>query len=161
MELQDITTPQANEPPAVRYARLHRAVERGLASDEVWKELAEVCISLGHTDEAVRVLKKMGDSAVRARLESQLARMGLIAAKEITPATAPVHGPVAFDPDRRSQPADPLGGTAGPPAQPTLSEHLVDALQFLCHQHMPWVALIGTLAFPMVIGIGGFLTGGG
>lgn len=161
MQLQDITTPPPNEPPAVRYARLHRAAERGLASDELWKELAEVCVTLGHTDEAIRVLRRMSDGALRSRLEVQLARMGVIAAKEITQASTVDHGQAAFIAQRHGHPAAAATDEVEPPPPPSVTEHLLDALQYLCHQHMPWVALVGTLAFPLMIGIGGFLTGGG
>jgi hypothetical protein len=42
-----------------------------------------------------------------------------------------------------------------------LADHVVDAFQFLFHQQMPWLVLITTLAFPLVVGVGGFLNAGG
>jgi hypothetical protein len=42
-----------------------------------------------------------------------------------------------------------------------LQEHVVDAVQYLLLQHMPWLVLFTTMAFPLVVGVGGFLTAGG
>ena len=49
-----------NGLPEQRRATLHRAIERGLDSDELWKELAEVSLELGYDDEAYfsRLFKK-------------------------------------------------------------------------------------------------------
>ncbi|MBK8101529.1 MAG: hypothetical protein IPK26_30990 [Planctomycetes bacterium] len=51
--------------------------------------------------------------------------------------------------------------TTAQPSTPTLTEHCLDAGEFLLQQHMPWVALLTMAVFPLVVGIGGFLTAGG
>ena len=40
----------------MRYAALHRAVDQGMASDEVWGDLVETCLELGLYDEALSAL---------------------------------------------------------------------------------------------------------
>ena len=46
-------------------------------------------------------------------------------------------------------------------APPGALEHLKDAAQYLLHQSMPALVLITVLSFPLVVGVGGFLTAGG
>ena len=38
---------QTTELAPDRYARLHRAIERGQANEETWAQLTAVCIKLG------------------------------------------------------------------------------------------------------------------
>src|SRR5262249_10165016 len=140
------------ESPQQRYANLHRAIERGLDSDEVWKELADVSLSIGHGDEAVRCMRRVRNETIRLALESRLARLGLVPMPP-RPASPPGRAPAGN------------GGTAhavaGEHEHLGLRDHVVDAFQYLFHQHMPWLVLVTTLAFPVVIGVGGFLTAGG
>jgi hypothetical protein len=61
--------------------------------------------------------------------------------------------------------AAPARGNHKPPADAkpepfVLADHLRDAFQFLAHGHTPILALITTLAFPLVVGLGGILTAG-
>jgi hypothetical protein len=145
VQLESHATPP-RETPQQRYANLHRAIERGLDSDEVWRELAEVSASIGHGDEAVRCVRHVRNEAVRYTLESRLIRLGLMSERA------------------RSHPAAPAASGAGPGAHDTqhgLRDHVVDAFQYLFHQQMPWLVLLTTLAFPLVVGVGGFLTAGG
>lgn len=147
MQLESHATPQ-RESPQQRYANLHRAIERGLDSDEIWKELADVSLSIGHGDEAVRCMRSIRNDAARFALESKLARLGL------TGAPVPGRAPTA--------PGAAPGAAPGPRANEahTLRDHVTDAFQYLFHQHMPWLVLLTTLAFPLVVGVGGFLTAG-
>lgn len=154
MQLESHATP-AMETPQQRYANLHRAIERGLDSDEVWKELADVSLRLGHGDEAVRCMRHIENEANRLALASRLARLGLIQEHGAPTVSTAEH------------PAAPAASDAGPAAPseahgpPRLVDHVVDALQYLMHQHMPALVLFTTLAFPLVVGVGGFLTAGG
>ncbi|MBX3462691.1 MAG: hypothetical protein KF830_05945 [Planctomycetes bacterium] len=154
MQLESHATPP-KETPQQRYATLHRAVERGLDSDEVWRELAEVSLRLGHGDEAVACLRRIRNPALHAALESRLVRLGLI------------EDPAARNALSRRHPRAPAAGHAGGGEghgrsdTPGLGEHVLDAFQYLCHQHMPWLVVVTTLAFPFVVGLGGFLTAGG
>lgn len=154
MQLESHATP-AMETPQQRYANLHRAIERGLDSDEVWKELADVSLRLGHGDEAVRCMRRIQSESTRLALASRLGRLGLIEEQGATSVSNAEHSgaPAASD----AGPAAP-SEAQGPPR---LSDHVVDALQYLMHQHMPALVLFTTLAFPLVVGVGGFLTAGG
>jgi len=141
VQLENIATPQEDSTPQLRYASLHRTVERGMASDEVLRELVEICLQLGHTDEAVRVHATMKAGAARDHVSALLARRGLI----------------ARTPDPRT--ADDM--EVEETGEPSIAEHALDAVQYLCQGHMPAVALLTMLAFPIVVGVGGFLTSGG
>lgn len=140
MHLENIATPQEDSTPQSRYASLHRTVERGMASDEVLRELVEICLQLGHTDEAVRVHASMKAGPTREHVGALLARRGLIARS--------ADATIAED----GEAAD---------VEPSIAEHALDAVQFLCQGHMPAVALLTMLAFPVIVGVGGFLTSGG
>jgi hypothetical protein len=157
VKLESYATPQL-ETPQQRHASLHRAIECGLASDDIWKELADVCLRLGKGDESVRCMLQIADRGKRIALASRLARLGLI--------EAPPEVLSAFDHHCRPK-AD---GASGEPKPKTegdelwdyrLTDHVLDAFQYMAFQHMPWLVLITTLAFPGVIGVGGFLTAGG
>lgn len=160
------TPPQAS--PQQRHAALRRAVERGLDSDELWNDLAVVCLELGFDDEASRCVRRLRNPTLRLALESRLERRGTTSVHPgrstatIGKGAAPhAKAPAASD-------AGPREGDEPPPVSRRdrfeiagLSEHLVDAVQFLFQQHLPWLALLTTLAFPLVVGVGGFLTAGG
>ncbi len=150
MQLESHATPPRTSPQQ-RYANLHRAIERGLDSDEVWRELADVSVSLGHKEEAVQCVQRIRNDTMRLALESRLARLGLMVAA-IDPATT-VHDVAPAASNAGTRPA------AAADAH-RLRDHVVDAFQYLFHQHMPWLVLVTTLAFPLVIGVGGFLTAG-
>lgn len=153
MQLESHATP-TQETPQQRYATLHRAIERGLDSDEVWRELAEVSLQLGHTDEAVNCLRRIRGAVVQQLVRSRLVRAG--AMQERT-------GPAAAD-HAAAPAASDAGGRRHQPTRNNstrLQDHVVDAVQYLLHQHMPLLVLMTTLAFPVVVGMGGFLTAGG
>lgn len=139
MQLDNITTPSAEQTPELRYASLHRAVERGMASDEVLRQLVEICLQLGHVDEALRVHATMNPGAARDLVTSRLIRKGVLDADSPP------------DEQPRSKSAD----------SPVLKEHVIDAIQYLSQSYMPAVALMTMLAFPIIVGLGGFLTAGG
>ncbi|MEQ1630771.1 MAG: hypothetical protein ABL997_00265 [Planctomycetota bacterium] len=144
MQLEKIATPQEDSTPELRYASLHRAVERGMASQEVLRELAEICLRLGHVDEAVRVHAGMKPGPLREHVASRLSRQGLI---ERNAGAQPL--------------ARPLEGTSSEDdGQPSVHEHALDSIQYLTQGYMPAVALATMLAFPLVVGIGGVLTSG-
>ncbi|MFM1873874.1 MAG: hypothetical protein RL398_3296 [Planctomycetota bacterium] len=157
MQIESHATP-LNASPQLRYAALHRAIERGLASDEVWRELAEVCVALGHRDEAARCPDRIVSPMQRRAVLHRLERAGI--------AVAAPSG--ATNADAKAIPAGWFDESHGHSAAhgdhdhaaPRLREHLQDALQYLLMQHMPGVALAATLAFPLLVGLGGLLTAG-
>lgn len=140
MQLENIATPQEDATPQLRYASLHRTVERGMASDDVLRELVEICLQLGHHDEAIRVHGSMKAGPVRDHVGALLARRGLISRSA----------------DHQAVEDDGLDES-----EPSVAEHALDAVQFLCQSHMPAVALLTMLSFPLIVGLGGFLTAGG
>ena len=144
LRLDDIATPQEESSPQLRYASLHRAVERGMASPEVYRELVETCLELGHVDEATRIHASMDECSTRDWIGSKLIRCGLLNEQEAASGTT--------DHDHHED---------APQQDPTVGEHIKDALQFLCQGHMPAVALLTMLAFPIIVGIGGFMTADG
>ena len=133
--------------PQERYAELHLAVERGLDADECWQELAAVCLQLGEHSEAEASARRVRAVTIRLSLLSKISRERARAAAR--PPVSHCEAPAASD----------AGLKAADQHPPTLREHVVDALQFLVHQHMPWLALMTTLAFPLVVGVGGHLIG--
>lgn len=145
MQLGNIATPQEESTPELRYASLHRAVERGMASQDVFRELAEICLQLGHLDEAVRVHEGMEPGPLRDHVASRLRRRGLLDAAHPAPSAAEA----------------PRGASARPSEDSaSISEHLLDAVHYLAQGSMPAVALSTMLAFPIVVSAGGMLTGG-
>jgi hypothetical protein len=142
VQLEKIATPQEDSTPELRYASLHRAVERGMASQEVLRELAEICLQLGHVDEAVRVHAGMKPGPLRDHIASRLSRKGLME-----------HQAGARALDRPP-------GDEGEDGHPSVHEHALDSVQYLTQGYMPAVALATMLAFPLVVGIGGVLTSG-
>lgn len=171
MQLESHATPTRESPPQ-RYATLHRAIERGLDGDEVWNELAEVCLVLGLDDEAARCARQLRNPTLRLALESRLGRRGFGPDARPTDAAPPAAPPAATDPQQHvvAPAASDAGPTATATAQPAvrrdrfelggLGEHLADAVQFLLWQRMPWLVLPILLSFPLVIGLGGLLTAG-
>ena len=133
-----------------------------MVSDSVWRELAEVSHALGHTNEAVRCVERLGDEPSRHALLAKLKK------QRSGPGHAPdgsTEAPAASDAgaDRRAKaPANRVTPSQSEAwvEEPPLRDHLADAVQFLGTQHMPWVTLVTMLAFPLVIGLGGFLTAG-
>jgi len=157
VELENIASPPPQQTPQHRYASLHRAVERGLASDEVWFEMASVCLELGNDEEAVRAFRNMTGGALQNRLASTLEKRGLIVPGEQLPQQAA--GKATGLRGRGTAAANATDVLEDTP--PTPWEHVVDAFQYLFLERMPLLVLVATLSFPLVVGLGGFLTAGG
>jgi hypothetical protein len=168
VQLESHATPFGGSPQQ-RYATLHRAIEQGLDSDDVWFELASVSAQLGHSGEAMRCAARINNADRRVKAERTLLKAdGSGSSGRSTAAGAK---PEAVKQVGRIDPAAaPAASHAGPtkgPANaaadgpPRVLDHLVDAGQYLMHQHMPWLVLTTMLAFPLVVGLGGFLTAGG
>ena len=151
MELESHATPPPAESPEQRYATIHRAIERGLESDELWKDLALVSAELGHNEEALRCLGKIVNPHVLKTVEHRLRRQGLVNPKKGQNNAAAA---------RMARKAETTAPETAHPGY-TLRDHVVDAFQYLFHQHMPLIVLVATLAFPLIVGVGGILTGGG
>lgn len=150
MHLESHATP-LGESPQQRYASLHRAIERGLASDELWAELATVCESLGNRGEAVHCLHRIHADAMRTRVERAV--LGF----ETRPADLHTEAPAASNAGSRDRAPATRRLQERPPS---VADHLVDAVQFLGQGQMPGLALSAMLAFPLVVIVGGVLSAG-
>ncbi|MFN3243458.1 MAG: hypothetical protein ACE37K_18285 [Planctomycetota bacterium] len=150
MHIESHATPFGGTPQQ-RYATLHRAIEQGLDSDDVWVELASVCQAMGHRGEALHCVQRIHDDERRARSERALLSPAERRKKDHPGAPAASHAGRSAR-DSRDARSDELPGVA---------EHLTDACQYLLHQQMPMLVLTTMLAFPLVVGVGGFLTAGG
>ena len=160
MQLESHATPFGGSPQQ-RYATLHRSIERGLDSDDIWFELALVSAQLGHPGEAICCAARVINPARRAQAEQALQDYS----ERSTAVTDQPDNDSSID-QRGSTKARTVSNArstkANPEADkpPRVVDHLVDAGQYLMHQHMPWLVLSTMLAFPLVIGLGGALTAG-
>jgi hypothetical protein len=134
LHLEKLATPVSSDTPHRRYAALHRAMESGMASNATWRELAEVCLQLGHHDEALTAYGKLADPGLRREVERLLQR-------------------------RRLLPPGPSSEQDNEEALPrTLKDDIADSARILFEDHMPLTTVVTTLTFPVVVGLGGFLT---
>lgn len=150
MKMESHATPLEGTPQQ-RYATLHRAIEQGLDSDDLWCELASVSSTLGHQSEARRCVSRIRDAARRTKFERAFAlgnKSRSTAADH--PAAAPAASNAGPNPRKRPEKKD----------DPGVVDHLIDAGQYMVHQHMPWLVLTTMLAFPLIVGVGGLLTAG-
>ncbi len=129
------------EIPQRRYASLHRALEQGKESDASWVELTKVCVQIGNTDEAVKAARNVKDAAERHHLERYLMRLGLMER-----------------PSERTRREEKERVTVN--LESTFKDEVSSAFRFLFEDHMPLTVMVATLTFPLVIGLGGFLTSG-
>jgi len=166
MRLEQLGAPQ-QETPQLRYAVLNRAVENGLASDEVWKDLVHVCLELGLHSEAIRAWRNLQDSPAKYALESLLLSRP-DAVEQATQSDAAAAATDARNPTAdlcRSLPKDGratngrrhTGVAHVGPDRPTVREHLAEALHFLMQDQVPIAALVATVSFPLLLGLGGFV----
>lgn len=132
MQLEQLATPVSVDSPHRRYATLHRALESGIASDATWREMTEVCLVLGHRDEALLSCQRIREPRIRRDAEHLLQRHGLL-----------------------TRSAD---GEQADEMPHTVKEDVLDATRVLFEDHMPLTTIVTTMTFPIVVGLGGFLT---
>lgn len=138
MQLEQLGTPVEVDSPHRRYAALHRAIDSGMASDATWRELVNVCLLLEHRDEALRAFRRLTGVQARRDVEALLIHRGLLEPEATSPET----------------------GTPATAAAPGLREETLEAARVLFEDHMPLTTAVATLTFPLVVGLGGFLTAG-
>ena len=136
MQLEQFSTP-VNESPAVRYARLHRAIDQGLCSPRARLELGMTCLELGKADEALICCRLLPGGPERARLAALLAQRGIKIA---------------------AAPPGSARGAVNAEAPTSFLDEVVDAFRFLFEDHMPATLVVATLSFPALMGLGGLLT---
>lgn len=121
-----------------QYALIHRAVENGEANDALWQSMVNVCIDLDKKDEAIHALDQISDAGLRRSLRRQLAHRGWhTKAREEETAQVTV-----TDADMN----------------PSTREKLEDSLRFLFDGRTAWALLVGTVAFPVLLALGGIVT---
>ena len=149
MNIEDITAPPPRLSPQMRYASLHRAVEGGLATDRTWAELIEVCLELELNDEATSCFWHIDEAATRRRLLAGMQKRGLMLDVSLGAAESgdPTNSPAAGPPRVRDE-------------SDSIAERILDGFRFLFLEHMPLTAVVATVTFPIVVGLGGFLTAG-
>lgn len=138
MQLEHLATPVEVDSPHRRYAALHRAIDSGMASDATWRELVNVCLLLNHRDEALRAFRRLTGVQARRDVEALLIHRGLL--------------------EPEAPPAE-VGAPAAA-AAPGLRDETIEAARVLLDDHMPLTTAVATLTFPLVVGLGGFLTAG-
>lgn len=127
------------DSPERRYSWLHRAIEQGHATDNIWAELSRVCCRLGYKTEAIKGIHSIQDPEFRYKAEMFLVRQGLL------------DHPSSLDNKRL---------TAQKPTRRTLQEEVMDSFSYLFLEHMPFTVMASALVFPVVLGLGGVLTTG-
>ena len=65
--------------PEVRYAQIHRDLEKGLDSERLWAQLCDVCLRLGKVGEAARTLRHIHTPSLAMHLTKMLESHGVIA----------------------------------------------------------------------------------
>ena len=144
MQIHNTAKPQPSQPQQLRYATLHRTIDKGMGTDAVWSRLSRVCVELGFNDEAVQAYREIETPHLCLSLGVLLARHGLISESEL--------------------PARSSGYSSSPYAaveaytESGFRQRVTDPFQFLFLDHMPLTVIVATLTFPLVVGLGGFLT---
>ncbi|MHC5070479.1 MAG: hypothetical protein ACYTGO_08320 [Planctomycetota bacterium] len=133
-------TPNPHEAPEQHYAALHRALDRGPGNDEIWTELTRICVKIGNNNEAIQAARCIKDPSARAFIQRWLASKGLE--------------------DRRPRTIEKDWDEFEKLLQPSFKEELSGAFRFLLEDHMPLTVMFTALTFPLVVGLGGFLTHG-
>ena len=148
MQIQNTAKPQQSQTPQLRYASLHRTIDRGMGSDDVWSELSRACVALGFNDEAVKAYRKVETPHMCRSLGVLLARHGLISGSE----------PPARSSGSSHAPSSSRYAAVEDHPEPGFRQLVTDPFQFLFLDHMPLTVIVATLTFPLVVGLGGFLT---
>jgi hypothetical protein len=138
LETHIASAPTPAITPQTRYASLHRSIEKGMHCDATYVELVKVCVLLKKNDEALRTFEKVKSPRERIHLQSLLLNHRVITSPVLTP--------------------EECGLEHADSVQVTHKEDVVSACHFLFQEHMPLTAITLTLAFPLVIGLGGFIS---
>jgi len=124
-----------------RYARLHRLIENGGATDEVRRQLISACVTLGKEVEAVRMFEELEDPGIRRGCRRTLSRLGWVSEHGATEESGDLMVTEAM-------------------LNLSVREKLADAATMLYEPRLRPIALGGTMVFPLCLGVTGFLTAG-
>ena len=133
-------TSSSREAPHRRYSALHRALDQGGDSDALWAELARVCVKIGNDNEALQASRQIKDYSERTLMQRWLKGQGL---------NEQAHTPL--EPELQQSERLMRSG---------LREELSGAFRLMFEDHMPLTVMVCTLTFPLVVGLGGYLTQG-
>lgn len=134
---ETITAAPTRLSPEMRYASLHRTIENGMDTDRTWLELVQICIELERRDEARAAFEHVHEPSLRRRAFNVLAAAGVKVAMP------------SGDGNHPSQAKD---------TRHSLIEWIADGFRYLFLDHMPLTTVVATVTFPLVVGLGGFLT---
>ncbi len=137
MHLEKLAAPPPEQTAQQRYASLHRALEKGMATDVTWAQLCAVCIKLNRLDEALNAYHRVQNVRERRSLRHDLTRRGVQVAE------VPVQVRLATD-----------------ESQSPVRDAFEDAVHFLANDHMPVTLMALTAVFPLVVGAGGLMMRG-
>ncbi len=144
MKLEEFGAPLPAESPERKYASLHRTIEAGSADDRIWAELVHTCLTLHRPEEALAALGHIDDPMLRERSQKLIASVGVQGQQRVT--TADTMTRTATARAMASQHEESIG------------ENIADSFRFLFNDQMPLIVIFATLTFPLVVGLGGFLT---
>ncbi len=150
MNIDPIAAPQS-QSPELRYASLHRSVENGLATERTWAELLDVCLVLGRNEEALRAFDYLRDPSLKRRKAHRLQAAGIRCEALREPPKPRPRASQVHRPQPRAQ-----GGAA--PLRAEAAEIFGDSLRYLFLDHLPVTLIVATVTFPLLIGLGGFLS---
>ncbi|HMQ23988.1 MAG TPA: hypothetical protein PKE00_15970, partial [Planctomycetota bacterium] len=130
LNVQQVGSPQ-EQSPELRYAQLHRDLERGLESERAYADLARVCIELGKIGEAAKTLRHVQSPELTLEITRLLATQGVIAhgIGLANPAgLGSAHQRAASDPRARALPQPPASrGTVAAGAERVASPQAMSA----------------------------------
>lgn len=145
MHIEEFGAPLPSESPERKYASLHRTIEAGSATDRTWSDLVHCCLLLHKYDEALTAAGHIDDPGLVERANKLLRKANAHAQQRCTPASSLTRSETARR-VQKSMEVDPI------------SENVVDSFRFLFTEQMPLIVIFATLTFPLVVGLGGFLT---
>ncbi|MCA8941976.1 MAG: hypothetical protein KDB80_05390, partial [Planctomycetes bacterium] len=145
MNLEDFGAPLPSESPERKYASLHRTIEAGSATDRTWSDLVHCCLQLNKPDEAMKAAGFIDDPSLAERAQKLLIKQGAIRHQRTQPASGMTRSATIRSVQQNIQ-NDPIG------------ENIADSFRFLFSEQMPLIVIFATLTFPLVVGLGGFLT---
>lgn len=154
MNIEHVAGSPGQQTPEMRYASLHRSVESGLACDKTWYDMVLVCLELGRHPEAHRAMECIQEPALAARAHVAMKRAGAISGEDST------HGSSHTGSGGIHRAVSGSGSQQAVEGDRGFKAEISDSLGFLFQDHMPLTVAVATVTFPIVIGLGGFLTQG-
>jgi hypothetical protein len=122
--------------PEGRYASLNRSIEVGQMDEKSWAEMAMVCVKLGKREEALHAYRNLSSYGPRKLAHTALVDRGWLRKTDLRPDPRDA---CVTDSDLR----------------PTFLETAVEGFEYLIAGRMPLYAMVGTIAFGLLLVLGG------